>query len=72
MEHSLLEKVLELVQKQVDNAKTDEEKAENIQLLEQLKKEKKLSSKSTNFFLALIKNVATHEIIEYIKDYFIE
>ena len=70
MKNTSIEKLVILVKEQVQNAKTEEEKVENIQLLEELKKEEKQQSSKLNdsFLWSLIKNVATHEVIEAIKD----
>lgn len=71
MKHSLLERLVILVGVQVENAKTETEKAEYLQLLEELKKEKENESQklSDNFFWSLLKNVATHEVIEFLKNF---
>lgn len=71
MENSLYKTLLKLVEDQVKNSKTEEEKKENIQLLKELRKEKENceSEFSDSFFWSLLKNVATHEVIEFLKEF---
>ncbi|TCK67922.1 hypothetical protein DFQ05_1705 [Winogradskyella wandonensis] len=71
MKKSLLEKLVILVEEQVEKAETEKERTENIQLLKELTEEQK--NKKQNFsdhlLWSLLKNLATHEAIEAIKSF---
>ena len=71
MKKDLLSKLSEILEERINNSKTESEKVKDIELLIELKKETQKVSPELNdsIIWSLIKNIATHEAIEIIKDF---